>query len=86
MQIPSGPEALLHIKAGYMTAADPSMPKMNDIPLATKGGSIHDHWYSAALGTLFQKSYFLVGGPHASTTHFPLDSSSFQITYLNIVN
>lgn len=42
MQIPSGPEALLHIKAGYMTAADPSMPKMNDIPLATKGGSIHD--------------------------------------------
>lgn len=53
MQIPSGPEAMLHIKAGYMTAADPSMSKMNEIPLATKGGSIHDHWYSAAIRYAF---------------------------------
>ena len=55
MQIPSGPEALLHIKAGYMTAADPSMPKMNDIPLATKGGSIHDHWHAVPTVNIGQR-------------------------------
>jgi hypothetical protein len=37
-----------------MTAADPSMSKMNEIPLATKGGSIHDHWHAVPVVNIGQ--------------------------------